>query len=191
MNKSLAQFKNYKWRNGAHMPKEWAPIFGARADWLQERLGRAPKATDVLEDARSQKSPIHDMFNWDDEEAAEKFRKMQAGMLLTNLVVRVKVIKGSKTEEIDMPVRLVVNRAPNHGASAHEHIRDVLSDRDMRQKMLEAAADEMISIERRYSYLKELGRVFHEVDAVVKKKVPQLLHKIRGRNAVALAVAAR
>lgn len=176
-NKQLATFKNYLWRKGARVPKEWAPIFGERVDWLQERLGRSPKVVEVLEDARDENSPIHDMFKWDDKEAAEKFRMFQASSLLSALVIKVEIVNKGKTEEIEMPVRVVLKHGHRSGGE-HEHIKDILNDRERRGMMLEMAADELISIRRRFSYLKELTRVFHEVNNVTRNILPLINKKV-------------
>lgn len=170
-NKQLATFKNYLWRNGSRVPKEWAPVFGERVDWLQERLGRSPKAAEVLEDAKDENSPIHEMFKWDDKEAAEKFRVLQASQLLSSLVIKVEIIRGNKTEEIEMPVRVVLKHGYKSGGQ-HEHIKDILNDRERRGMMIEMAADELINIQRRFSYLKEFTRVFQEVDIVARNVLP-------------------
>lgn len=177
MQKSLATFKNYAWRKGSHPDKHLAPIFGECVDQLQEKIGKPPKPSDVLEEARDSSSPIHPLFNWDDSDAAEKFRKLQASMYLSALVVKVDVMRGKKVEEIELPVRVSLNREANHGSGGREHIKDIINSREMRNRMVEMAADELLSIQRRYSYLKELHRVFYEVDRVIEKKVPQLAHK--------------
>lgn len=171
MTKSMASFKNYNWRAGGHAPKAWAPVFGERVDWLQKQLGHAPKASDILEDARDEASPTHHMFNWDDAEAAEKYRRIQSSLLLSALVVKVEIMSGGKMREMEMPVRVVINYNRKEGSS-HEHIQDVLDDPDMREKMFKIAAEELVSIQRRFSYVKELDRVFKEVDRVAKRTLP-------------------
>lgn len=182
MNKALATFKNYAWRKGSHSPRGWAVIFGERVDLLQEQLGHAPSSAEVLEDARDENSPLHQMFNWENEDAAEKFRKIQASVLLSSLVVRVEIMQGSKSQEIEMPVRVSVRGGEKGASKGREHIRDVLSNRELRDRMLEGAANELISLQRRYSYLTELSRVFHEVDLVVRKKMPKLLGHGNGKR---------
>lgn len=170
MTTALAEAKEYGWRKATQAPKDWAPIFGNRVDWLQDRLGRAPKSREVLEDAKDKKSPIHRMFNWDDEEAADKYRAVQASILLSALVVKVKIMNNGKKHEIDMPVRVVLKG----GHRQHERLSDVMSNADLRAVMLEMAADELLSIERRYAQVKELSRVFYEIDQVQKKVLPKV-----------------
>lgn len=175
MAKDLMKLKDYSWRNGTRgVKREWAPLFGGRADWLQERLGRAPTAREILEDAEDQASPIHEMFDWDDEEAAKKFRTIQASILLSALTVKVQVIRDGKSSEMDMPVRVVLRRGEKGRGGQHEHIKDIINNRGRRVMMLEMASNELLSVQRRYSYLQDLERVFKEVDVVANKILPQL-----------------
>lgn len=172
--KALANLRNYQWRKASQVPRAWAPTFGERVDWLEKRLGRPPRPGDILEDAEDKDSPIHHMFDWDDEEAAMKFRRIQAGVMLTALVVKVEIVKGKVVEQVEMPVRVALNHTRKAGGAERPHISDVLNSREMRGQILERAADELLSIERRYAYLKELSRVFQEVDVVIDKKLPHL-----------------
>ena len=43
----------------------------------------------VVKQARSAKSALHDMFTWDDSEAAEQFRLLEARSLIRRVVVRI------------------------------------------------------------------------------------------------------
>jgi len=55
-----------------------------------EREGRL-SPNDVVDDARSPDSPLHDYFEWDDTAAAEKYRKVQARQLIRSVKVEVTV----------------------------------------------------------------------------------------------------
>lgn len=46
-------------------------------------------AKEILEVARSNRSPIHKYFNWDDTDAAEKYRLIQAQKMIQCLVVEI------------------------------------------------------------------------------------------------------
>lgn len=173
--KEVVRFKNYMWRVGTHADKSWAPIFGEHVDQLEKGFGRTPTARDVLESARPEESPIHDLFQWKDAEAAEKFRTMQASVFLTALTVKVEMVSNGKKQEVIMPVRVSLNKSTgNKMGGGRTHINDILGDASLRKQMLEMAADELLSIRRRYSYIRDLAKVFHEVDVVIDEKVPHL-----------------
>lgn len=164
------QYKEYRWRKGWSGKLEDARIFGARVDWLEERLGHPPTSKEVLEDASDSKSPIHDLFEWNDSVAAEQYRKQQASRYLSSLTIMVEITEDGKTKDYEMPVRVVVENTAyqDHG---HEHIRSVMRSPKKRQQLLENAIDELNSVEKRYRYLKELRRVFTEVEAVRKEVI--------------------
>src|SRR5690348_11374673 len=58
-------------------------------------------AREVLDLARPRTSPIHRYFNWDDTDAAEKYRLMQARKLIACLVVE---IDGQEIREYTSPI---------------------------------------------------------------------------------------
>lgn len=60
----------------------------------------------VLEDAAAPESPLHRLFVWDDTEAAEKYRQLQARQLISR--VKVKVITADDAEPVS--VRAFVSR---------------------------------------------------------------------------------
>ena len=53
------------------------------------RRGGSRLAVDVLEDARDESSPLHQYFEWDDGDAAESFRLLQAQALVRRVTVTV------------------------------------------------------------------------------------------------------
>ena len=54
---------------------------------LKRKYGRLTPEI-VLDSARSTKSPLHDMFEWDDAVAAEKYRLSQARNLILNIRIK-------------------------------------------------------------------------------------------------------
>lgn len=184
MTKEVATLKNYSWRNGTRVPKHLAPVFGNRVDDIQSKLGRAPKAREVLEDARDPSSPIHELFNWDDSDAAEKYRAFQASVLLSALTVKIEIVKNGKRDEVDMPVRIVLNRGERGTGGEHEHISDIIADPVRRARMVEMAADDFLSLERKYNNLKEFQNVFKALEEVTQTVIPKLRHEAEKTKSV-------
>ena len=52
----------------------------------------------VLKEAKNQKHPLHSYFDWDDDEAAIKWRRHQARMLLDS-ITQVVIIQGKETKQ--------------------------------------------------------------------------------------------
>jgi len=54
----------------------------ARLARIADRNGGVLRPDDVIKDAKSVKSPLHDQFEWDSTTAAHKYRQMQARTLI-------------------------------------------------------------------------------------------------------------
>ena len=111
----------------------------------------------VVEAARPKTSPIHDQFEWNNTEAAEKYRLLQASELIR---VSVEIIDcGGNRDPVVVRAftSLTTERGENGGYRATVQ---VLSNKQMREQMLADAIAELQAFERRYAILKELAEVF-------------------------------
>ena len=74
----------YKYKNGISYSVP-AQVVGKQFEKIEKKYGEL-NSQNVLDSARSEKSPIHDLFEWDDTQAAEKYRLSQASKLIVNCV---------------------------------------------------------------------------------------------------------
>jgi len=88
--------KKFKPRNGAPFPKKDAQKIGEELENIKAKKNLTPN--NVVEKAKNKKSILHKYFEWDNSEAAEKYRLQQAKNII-NHVVEVIVIKGNVIEE--------------------------------------------------------------------------------------------
>ena len=116
----------------------------------------------VLEAARSQRSALHRLFEWDDTAAAEKFRLTQARNLIRTVRV---VITAPNTEPRE--VRAYVS--PAHG-QGYYGIATVLSKEELRLQLLAQAMREMEAFQRKYATIQELSDVLEAMDSVLRRK---------------------
>jgi hypothetical protein len=119
----------------------------------------------VLEHARSPDSPLHSHFEWDDGEAAEKFRLLQASFLIRQVRVKVIAPDGEKTAMVRAFVSLPSDRVSGSG---YRHVEAVLSTPDHRSEMLACAAAELETFRRKYKLLSELSDVFESIDRTLQ-----------------------
>ena len=110
-----------------------------------------PKA--VVDRGRNPDSPLHELFEWDDEKAAEKYRLVQAKRIIRNLEVEVEHVE----------VRAFV-KAGNPGYSP---IQTVIRDYNMRDVLMKQAQEEMRMFIAKYRSLEELCEVIDAMNAVV------------------------
>jgi hypothetical protein len=114
----------------------------------------------VVEDAQNPKSPLHDEFEWDDTEAAYKYRLDQARYLF-RAIESVWV-----EEETEMTVRSFVSIEEDL-ETPYRDGRVVLSDVELRAQWKAQALRELRSWRNRYNNIKELVEVFAAADTVL------------------------
>lgn len=124
------------------------------------------KAQDVVEAARDEDSPLHSKFEWNDGEAAEKFRLIQARTLLSISVQY--IARGHTVEPRKVFVSLSTDRSKRHGAG-YRTLTDVLSDPDMKNQLLMDSLEQMTHFQEKYKSLKELSDVLVAMDKTIKQ----------------------
>lgn len=125
---------------------------------IEERDGiLRPQA--VVEFARDPGTALHTQFEWNDGKAGEQYRVWQARQL-----IRVQVTYlGQEQTEAPAFISLVVDRYSEGG---YRSIAHVLTDEELRDKMLADAKRDLETFRRKYQGLVELTRVFKELDRV-------------------------
>jgi len=122
----------------------------------------------VLKNARSESSPIHDRFTWDNTVAGERYRLIEAAMLIRTVKVSVEM-----HDQDDLIVtRAFVNVASNArdrdddtcASGVYVPIEVALKVDDYRTQMLENAGRELGAFRRKYAVLKEMAGVFEAID---------------------------
>lgn len=126
-----------------------------------------PKA--VVDAARSEDSPLHKSFDWDDSDAAEKWRLTQARNLIRAVVTYEKV--GNKTIETRVFVSLTPDRKEN--GDGYRLTSSVMSNDTHRQQLLTDAMGEMQRFKEKYRRLSELAKVFAAMDEVTARDLAQ------------------
>ena len=133
----------------------------AELDRLQEQH-RLLKPQTVVDFARDPNTALHSRFTWDDSAAAERYRLWEARQ-----VIRVAVFTPKGSQE---KVRAFVSLRADRGEGGYRATVDVLSDAELRAKMLEEALDELQIFERKYRILSELSPVFAAASRVREQK---------------------
>lgn len=120
------------------------------------------KPEHVVEAARPVESVLHDRFEWNDGDAAEKWRLHQARTLI-NVCVEV---LGDGLPKTPVFVSLSIDRQNKRG---YRLMTTVMSDVEARDQLLADALAELDSFQRKYSELKELSVVFEAARKVPRK----------------------
>jgi hypothetical protein len=148
----------YTFREG--YPLAWAmdpQEVGEYIERLHKKYEGVLTAEQVVEDtAVNPKSPLKNYFEWDDTEAARKWRIQQAQVVLAAVAVVEPEIHPTR------PTRAFVSVVK--GDHNYRMIGTVLNDSEMRQAMLKRATRELENLRRRYQDLTELRDVFEAIE---------------------------
>jgi hypothetical protein len=137
-------------------------------DWKEalvaiERKNKLLNAYDVVEEARSKDSPLHDKFEWDNTIAGQKWRIHQARNLINVYYTTINTDAG-ETEPCRVFVSLKDDRYDEGG---YRTMVSVMNDVELRNKLLNDAKEDLVSFKLKYNQLKELALVFEAIDKVV------------------------
>ncbi len=145
----------YKWKAGSRIKID-PQVAGAVCDELEKKGKLTP--SELVEVSRDEAAPLHKAFEWNDEEAARRYRETQAGYIIRSLEV-VLVDKGE-------PVRAFFPITINSTSKGYTSIETIISDYDAKQALLESALAELSSFRRKYKRLTELDSVFAAIDTL-------------------------
>lgn len=143
---------------------------------LQKKYGGLLKAPDLVKEAKSPSSPVHDCFEWDNSAAAYNWRLEQARHLIR---VYVTVIDADGPKECRAFVSLSADRATGGG---YRTMVSVLNDDALRANLVADAMDEMERFRNKYASLKELAAVFDAMDRVMSKSKATVAAVVAKKN---------
>ena len=116
------------------------------------------RPADIVKAATPKSSPLHDMFQWDDTQAATQYRLWQAREMI-RVSVRLLPQNGTKTR---VYVSLGSDRIEDGGG--YRCMVSVMSDADQRAELLADVLGELKAIRIKYAELQELAAVFAAID---------------------------
>jgi len=153
----------YKPAKGSRLTEEQAQRYGQRIyDLVEERNGTITPGG-VLTDAESERSPLHDFFEWDDTQAAGRWRMNQARYLLRSIHV---VLKNKDGEEEQARFTYNIHDTPEDdgdGQRVYCTIQRVLTESDIRTQVIEQAMRQLQSWRNRYQQYSEFSQVFSAI----------------------------
>lgn len=177
----------YRWKGSelggsAQKPGERIAELRAKAKKKDENL----LAQDVVNDARSPKSPLHRYFLWDDTAAAEQHRLHQARALIRSIeVVYKEPAKGKQTITVAVAhppkTSLPTPKLPEPsrageirhaafvsvgrcGAPGYVTAAEIVDNKELREMALRSAMAQLVGLKMRFKHLNELSSIFAEID---------------------------
>lgn len=156
----------YEWRY-QHFPVK-ADEAGKEFERIEKENGKVT-AENLLESARPENSVMHDCFEWNDTEAAEKYRLLEAKNVINQLV---KVAVTEENSGRSKEQRAYVNINPNRGFGSkgdYISIERAMSEEETRKIVLKRALDELIMFQRKYQDFSELSEIFSAIQEINEK----------------------
>lgn len=177
--------KRYMWRDGFSYGKEKAQIVGEVIESIEERDGHVTTVS-FLEESRPEESPTHDMFEWDDSVAAEKYRLRQSAKILGQITYEIiteeeQVTEIELTEAVDSGAYSTIPTAPhsawvniakksngNPGSSGAILVSTerAMADEKMRRQVLDNSISEIKMYVAKYRHIVEFAKIFTAIDEV-------------------------
>lgn len=136
---------------------------------LEKKYNNNLNAKDIVREASNPKNPLHNWFDWSDDEAAEKWRLHQARILLTT--IKVKVTFGNTFKEYRKYLNVQVEVDNNGEGTKRFYVPNniVIENQKMREQILQKAINEAEYWRRTYEDYKELQDAFYGIEKAKKK----------------------
>lgn len=122
---------------------------------LAKKNGNELTPKNVVDAARSKDSVLHKAFEWDDKVAGDKYRLMQARVLINSVKV---VIEGKKKQAF-FNARITVNDKPIQKYFPVERVKD---DKGIRLAILQELVREIRHLQDKYKSVVELDGLIDE-----------------------------
>lgn len=142
----------YQWgaNYGTFNSKVPAQVVGERIESLRAELGEGITPFQFLDDARPSSSPTHDLFQWDDSEAAERYREHQARKVLQT--IRIITVQPDETTPTALTV-VNISAKNGGGERAYYPASVVVEDVDLLTSALQDIRQYLQGFKIRYQSL--------------------------------------
>lgn len=148
----------YTWKT-KNLFKTDANTAGQIFEELENTIGLT--AENVVNVSRDEDAPLHYEFEWDDEVAAEEWRKRQAQNMISNL----SIVLVETEDEDATPVRAFYATELHH----YENIRAIITNEEKKDDLLIKAIRELQAFKKKYRILSELQTIFSAIDTITEK----------------------
>ena len=131
----------------------------AKAVQRNERKHGQCHPAQLVETARSERSPLHPLFTWDDTVAAGQWRTHQARLVIN----RIRVVVDEEAKKV-APMFVHVSTVTDEGvANGYMTAQKALAS-PARDQVLRDAVSQLAGLRRRYESLTELAPVWQALD---------------------------
>lgn len=145
-----------------------AEVVGAECERIEKENGSVTCEC-LVDAAREKTSSIHNLFEWNDSIAGEKWRISQARTVLSCL----KVVVIESEEKEPKRVRAFLNAETSGARAEYFNIEKTMSNIDLMMGVLNRAKRELQAFVDKYRTLKELNSVINAIDEYLDSEVKE------------------
>lgn len=175
MSSVYTKISRYIPKVASQLKQEQADRYAEELERISQELGYLTPEI-VVERAADPENPLHDYFEWDDKEAAERYRKVQARQLMRSIILNIKQVTPEEHDQAGprafQSVRTLI------GEGEQTKIRRVYMHTDVvlkRPELAEQVADnmfrELVSFYNRYQNWLGTSKQFGEVNEALQRLI--------------------
>ena len=157
----------YAFRKGARLQpgaKVTAQVIGTALSAVLDKHGNRATPAQVVKSARSVKSPLHPLFEWDDKKAAKEHRLDQARGLMRSVEVVYRKTEGGGPQHVRAFVN--VKEVDCERTQFYTTTASALKSPDQRTYVLQTAWRRIATFRNEYGHLKEFSALFATLDEI-------------------------
>lgn len=154
----------YKWKDSSRFAVK-AQVAGETLASIRQANGGHLTPEAVVDASRDEDAPLHRCFEWDADQAQEKWNKHVARNVI-NSIVEVHVVPG---EEEPRTILGYVHVKTADAGNCYMTTARVMSDEDLKEQAIGEALKYLAGAQARFSHLEELSGVFDAINRETKK----------------------
>ena len=129
---------------------------------VKEKQGLTAKA--IVDQARKKTSPLHDLFEWDNEKASEMWRFQQARVLINEVKVIIEDNEYYAFENISVQVDDEMPRREYFERS------EIMSNESLRKQIVATALEQLLYWKDKYRQYNEFASIIRGIDSFTEKQ---------------------
>lgn len=170
----------YRWKPGSEWRNGDVQRVGEQLKTLADEHGDQLTPTLIVEAARPEDTPLHRLFEWNNDRAAELYRRQQARRVMQSI----EVIPNADSSPRKMFVAVVEKKPSGDVSKVYVSTERAMSDVELTLQILNAAMDFIESFRSRYGQFKELAliadRAQMDIHGLMRKR--ELLNRLTTRK---------
>lgn len=151
--------KDYKFREGFNWKID-AETAGTYIERLAKKHNKEVTPQMLIDEAENQLSPLHPVFEWDDNKAGKAWRIQQARNLIGSLVVEIIV-------DEPVEVRAFVSIKNVSGGNVYCSISDIIDDEEKMLNVINEAKKKLINVSTQLKGFQRLQSYAAKIDQLI------------------------